>query len=114
MVFQFPDDDTLLFALTGGIVPPAVSLAPAHTGVDAAGRPWVAADVPESVSAALRRIGVQTPDAVPPDGREVNHWPEALPLRRDPTPPALTDQTPVLFELPDFAGLAPFVGEMLR
>ncbi|HEY1381063.1 MAG TPA: hypothetical protein VGF55_29965, partial [Gemmataceae bacterium] len=73
-----------------------------------------------AVAAALRRVGVQTPDKPPPDGRDVAHWLEALPLRRDPASPPLTDQTPVLFELPERpasgypANLAPLVGEMLR
>lgn len=116
MVFLFPDDAALHFTLTGGLVPPAVSLAPARTGRDADGRTWIAPaeEVPRTLPAALRRIGVQTPDRPPPDGREVAHWLEAIPLRRDPAPPHLTDQTPVLFELPDPAGLGTLVGEMLR
>ena len=36
MVFLFPNDDALHFALTGGLVPPEVSLAPARAGRDAA------------------------------------------------------------------------------
>jgi hypothetical protein len=116
MVFLFPDDDTLHFALAGGQVPPAISLAPARAGRDADGRPWVqpAGALPKALPTTLRRLGVQVTDGAPADGREVAHWLQALALRRDPTPPALNDQTPVLFELPDPAGLAALVGEMLR
>src|SRR5438034_6218914 len=116
MVFLFPDDAALHFALTGGLVPPAVSLAPARVGRDESGRPWVApaAAVPRSLATVLRRIGVQTPDQPPPGGHDVAHWLEAIPLRRDPAPPILTDQTPVLFELPEPLGLGTLVGEMLR
>src|SRR5205085_7296998 len=117
MVFLFPDDDTLRFALTGGLVPPAVGLEPARAGRDADGRPWVqpAGPVPRTLPADLRRLGVQaTQNGAPADGREVAHWLQALPLHRDPNPPAPTDQTPVLFELPDPAGLAALVAEMLR
>jgi hypothetical protein len=116
MVFVFPDDDTLRFALTGGLVPPAVSLAAARAGRDANGRPWVqpSGPLPKALPNALRRVGVDKTDGAPPDGRDLAHWLQAVPLRRDPVPPALTDRTPVLFELPDPAGLATVVGEMLR
>jgi hypothetical protein len=114
MIFVFPNDDALVFSLTGAIVPSKVSLSPARTGRDAAGLTWIDADVPADVAADLRRIGVQTVDESPPFGREVAHWLETVPLRRDPAPPVLTDQTPVLFELSDPAGLIPLVGEMLR
>jgi hypothetical protein len=116
MVFLFPTDAALHFALTGGWVPPAVSLAPARIGRDAADRPWVApaGEIPRTLPAVLHRLGVETSADVPTDGRDVAHWLEALPLRRDPTPPVLTDQTPVLFELADPAGLSSLVGEMLR
>jgi hypothetical protein len=115
MVFVFPDDDALHFALTGGLVPTALSLAPARAGRDA-GRPWIAptAEPTNGIAATLRRIGVQTSDRMPADGRDVAHWLEAIPLRRDPSPPTLTDQTPVLFALPDPVGLGALVGEMLR
>ena len=62
----------------------------------------------------LHRIGVETVSSVPTEGRDVAHWLEALPFHRDPNPPALTDQTPVLFELSDAARLSAPVGEMLR
>jgi hypothetical protein len=115
-ILLFPTDAALHFALTGGLVPPAVSLAPARVGRDPAGRPWIipGVDVPRTLPAVLHRVGVETAASEPGDGREVAHWLEALPLRCDPIPPILTDQTPVLFELSDPAGLSMLVGEMLR
>src|SRR5207302_8180896 len=100
----------------GGLVPPAVSLAPALAGRDADGRPWVqpTGPLPRALPAVLRRVGVSATESSPAGGREIAHWLQALPLRRDAAPPTLTDQTPVLFELPDPAGLAALVGEMLR
>jgi hypothetical protein len=116
MIFLFPTVDALRLALTGGLVPPGVSLAPARAGQDAAGRLWIAPAVagPRNLPAVLGRIGVEALADTPNGGREVAHWLEAIPLERDAAPPALTDQTPVLFELSDPSGLAPLVGEMLR
>src|SRR5437868_14811892 len=119
MVFYFPTDDALLFALTGGLVPATVSLAPARAGRERptsaypAGRPWLAPaeSVPAAVPAALRRAGVETSDDAPA-GRDVDHWLEAVLLRRDPLPAALTGQAPVLFEVAGPAALRPLVGEM--
>src|SRR5438477_6410688 len=112
MTFLFPDYDTLRLALTGGAVPPAVGLAPARAGTDAAGRPWVSPAQPpgKSLQTALRRLGVQALKDEPPGGTAVAHWPQVFPLRRDPAPPALTEQTAVLFELADPEQLAPLVG----
>src|SRR5437899_2316270 len=61
MTFVFPDPDTLRLALTTGVVPPAVALAPARAGTDAEGRPWVrpTGPVPPKVADRLQRLGVQ-------------------------------------------------------
>src|SRR5262245_28743805 len=115
MTFRFPNFDTLRFALTGGAVPPDVGLAPARAGVDADGRPWVTPDAtpPPSLQTALRRFGVHGEEDKPDGGAAVAHWPQAFPLRRDPTAPTLTDQTIVLFELHS-DHLGRLVAEMLR
>ena len=62
MAFVFPTDDALHFALTGGLIPPEVSLAPARTGRDCTGRPWIApvSGVPDSLATTLRCIGVES------------------------------------------------------
>ncbi|MFO0810391.1 MAG: hypothetical protein U0746_17340 [Gemmataceae bacterium] len=116
MTYLFPDDDALRLALTAGVVPADWAMTPARAGHDADGRPWItpSSDVPRGVATALRRLGVQSLKTEPPGGANVPHWLAALPLTRDPAPPPLTDQTPVLFELADPADLAPLVGEMLR
>jgi cellulose synthase operon protein C len=116
MVFLFPSDAALHFALTSGQLPSGVSLMPARVGQDAAGRTWIASatNVPNELPEILRRIGVIVTEAEPRDGHDVAHWLQALPLRRDPTPTIFTDQMPVVFELPKAGELARFVGEMLR
>src|SRR5438067_2161311 len=109
MTFLFPDYDTLRFALTGGSVPADVGLAPARAGVDADGRPWVTPEETPSagLQTALRRFGIRGEANEPAGGATVAHWPQVFPLGRDSAVPALTDQTPVLFELgpQELAGL---------
>jgi hypothetical protein len=115
MTFVFPNYDTLRFALTGGAVPPDVGLAPARAGVDADGRPWVTPELTPApgLQNALRQFGVRGETNEPSDGAVVAHWPQVFPLRRDAAPSTLTDQTPVLFELPPDQ-LGGLVAEMLR
>jgi hypothetical protein len=113
-VFQFPSDEALLFALSAGLVPPAVAASPARVGrID--GRPWLApaAPLPELVAASLARIGVENVSSTVP-GRDIEHWLEAVALRPDPAPPSVTDRTPVLFEVSDATSLAPLVAELMR
>src|SRR4051794_35845671 len=103
MVFVFPDDATLQFALTGGLVPPAISLAPARIGRDSEDRLWIQPTGPlsKTLPATLQRVGVSLSDQASDDGEEVDHWLQAMPLIRDSGAAALTEQTPVLFELSD-------------
>lgn len=116
MILYFPDLDTLRLALTSGAVPTSVSLAPAVAAVEDAGPLWLqpAVAVPRAAQAELRRLGVQM---VKENGallaEEVSCWPQLLPVRRAELP-ALTPQTPVLFELSNTKQLPELVGEMLR
>jgi hypothetical protein len=116
MLLHFPNLDTLQLALTSGTVPRAVSLAPV-AAVFAEPAVWVepSAALPRGVQGDLRRLGVQATKSADPSGVriELGCWPQLLPLRKT-EPPALTGQTPVLFELHDTAQLPELVGEILR
>src|SRR5207248_8397781 len=73
MIFQFPDSDTLRLALTSGLIPPAVSLAPAVGGADDGGRPWVepSAKPTRGMLAALAKLGVVTEKTYASPGDEL-------------------------------------------
>src|SRR5262245_25615187 len=116
MIFQFPDSDTLRLALTSGLIPPAVSLAPAVGGVDDGGRPWVepSAKPTRGMLAALAKLGVGTAKTFASPGEELATWLQALPIQKDAEPPPLGGQTPVIFELADPQQLPVVVGEMMR
>jgi hypothetical protein len=116
MVFQFPDYDTLRLALTSGVVPTEVSLAPAAAGVDETGRPWIepTVKVTRAVAAKLAKMGVKVVESSSTAGAPLSTWMQALPLVRDRQLPDLTSNTPVLFELPETRQLPEIVGEMLR
>src|SRR5262245_45438883 len=116
MIFYFPNLDTLRLAITSGVVPPEVSLAPAVAGFDDAGHLWLepAALLPRGLQAGLGRLGVKV---VKSNGAslttEVSCWPQVLPVQRGPAPD-FTAQTPVLFELSETGQLPALVGEILR
>ncbi|QDU20694.1 hypothetical protein [Urbifossiella limnaea] len=103
----FPNPDALRLVLASGVLPAAVTAAPARAGWDALGRLWVepAAPIPQSTLAALGRFGVQTLGGGHPTPEQVGGWAELLPLR--PATGPLGNQ--VLFELPD-----ELVGRFLR
>ncbi len=117
MILKFPDLATLRLALTSGAVPPAVSAAPVTGADDVDGSVWVeaAGSLPRASQNELKRLGVQ---AVRSNGAElvaeVCCWAQLLPLQADPGPPAVTDQTPVLFEVASGEALAELITEMLR
>lgn len=116
MIYHFPDLDTLRLAITSGVVPTEVSLAPAKGGLDDDGQVWLLPSVAlaRKAQTALRRLGVEIVRANGElEGDEFCCWLQLLPIvRTETTVPS--PQTPVLFELPDAAQLPLLVGEMLR
>lgn len=117
MILLFPDLDTLRLAMTSTFVPTQVTLAPAAVTRDDQGRIYVESSVslPESVTRSLKRIGVKGSKRHATDSpEEVTCWLQILPLTRDPTPPNLTAQAPILFELGSADDLPVLVTEMLR
>lgn len=116
MTFLFPNDDAVLFALTSGFVAPEISLSAARTGRDSLGRRWITPRQTAigDLAARFAEIGIPSLPAEPADGRDIDHWLQAIPLERDLVPPKLADQTPVLFELTDAGSLMQFSTEILR
>ncbi|MBL8795895.1 MAG: hypothetical protein JNM56_18480, partial [Planctomycetia bacterium] len=117
MIYQFPDLNTLQMVITSSVVPPEITLAPAVAGLDEEGHVWVqpSAAVPKKSQTALRKLGVQTIETNGEmQAEEVSCWQQLLPVERDPQPPVLSNQAPVLFELTSAEQLPELVGEMLR
>jgi hypothetical protein len=115
MILHFPNLDTLRLALTSGVVPADVSLAPARAAVDQEGHVWIepGAALSRTVQSELRKLGVQSVKENGVQLEEIHCWPQLLPLKREALS-NLSSQTPVLFELADPEQLPEFVGEMLR
>jgi hypothetical protein len=116
MIYHFPDLDTLQLAITSGIVPQDVTLAPAKGGLDDDGQVWLLPSVAlnRKSQTALRRLGVEivrTNGEL--EGEEYCCWLQLLPVTRSETT-VPTPQTPVLFELADADQLPVLVGEILR
>ena len=117
MILLFPDLDTLRLALTSGIVPADVTLAPAAVSFDDQGKIYVepTESLTKTVTKNLDRIGVKGSKRHAQDEpQEVTCWPQLLPVVREGTPPQLSNQAPVLFELERAEDLPTLVTEMLR
>ena len=114
MMLRFPDLDVLRLALTTGLIPPAISQAPADAAFED-GAAWVrpAKGLARGALADLRKLGVEDrPDPIEP-AFSACCWAQLLPLRRDPAagPPDAT--TPVVFELAE-VDVPCLVAEVLR
>lgn len=117
MILLFPDLDTVRLALTSGIVPPEVTLAPAAVSFDDQGKIYVepTAALTRTATKNLDRIGVKgSKRHASDDPQEVTCWPQLLPVTRDPVAPTISNQQPVLFELENAEDLPALVTEMLR
>ncbi len=116
MILVFPDLDTFRLALTGGVVPTEVSLTEAAVSFGDDGRIFVdtPAKLPRKTSTELTRLGVVGAKRHPVEPQPISCWLQVLPVTRDPAPPQLSTQAPVLFELPSADQLPTIVGEMLR
>src|SRR5262245_36471179 len=103
----FPPPDAPRLGLASGVLPAAVTNAPARAGWDDHGRLWVepAAPLPRAALAALGRFGVQTLGGGHATPVQVGGWAELLPLR----PTNVSPGTGTLLELPD-----ELLGRLLR
>ena len=117
MIFHFPDLETFRLAVTSAQVPADVSARPAEVAFDAEGRPSVRSAggiPPKPMQNALRKLGVkQSKDHYTGAILTVECWPQVLPVSKVGTPPEVTSNTPVLFEMPA-SELPAVVTEMLR
>jgi hypothetical protein len=115
MILIFPDLDTLRLALTSGVVPTAMSQAPALASLEESGIVLQPSQVlPNAARAELRRLGVQiVKRSSVLLSEEVCCWAQLLPLQRDPVL-GVGEQVPVLFDLPSGETLPALVAEMLR
>lgn len=116
MILAFPDFDTFRLALTGGFAPADATLAPAAVSFDPAGRIFLdtTAKLPKKVVDDLKRLGVTTEKRHPADPQPVACWPQVIPVEKNATPPQLSSQAAVLFDLPLAGEFAGFVAEILR
>jgi hypothetical protein len=109
-MFLFPNVDALHWALTSGVAPTSVSLAPARARREPSGAIQLSptSAVPEGVSESLQQFGIEVVSG-PPSGELISHWLQAIPLIRDPNRSAADSQTAVLFE-----GVESVVAELAR
>lgn len=116
MILLFPDADTFRLVLTGGFVPPDVSLTEASVAFAPDGRLSVETNAKLTKKAAgeLTRLGVSAVKRHVADAEPMSCWLQILPVDRDPNPPQLASQAPVLFELESAIDLPVIVNEMLR
>lgn len=117
MILLFPDIDTLRLALTSGLVPADVSLAPAAVSFDDQGKVYLepTVNLPKAAEKNLARIGVKgSKKHAADEPGDVTCWPQVLPVTRDSAAPTISNQAPVLFELERAEDLPTLVTEMLR
>jgi hypothetical protein len=117
MILLFPDLDTLRLAITSGVVPADVTLAPAAVSFDDQGKIYVepTESLTKTVTKNLDRIGVKGSKRHATDEpKDVTCWPQLLPVTRDGASPQISNQAPVLFELERAEDLPLLVTEMLR
>lgn len=116
MILCFPNYDTLRLALLNGAVPMKLASAPVQAGFDDEGRIWLqpAADPARGTLSELDRLGVKAHKKSPVSlDEEAGCWPQLFPIERAEGPPAVSEKTPILFELPP-SQLSAVVSEMLR
>jgi len=112
-ILFFPDHDSLRLALASGVLPSAVTRAPAIAGFDPQGHLWLEPEAPLHRDAihALSRFGIRVMGSSAATQTEaVSCWHQLLPLQ---TCLVNEPRGPVLFELrPE--QLAPFAAEIRR
>ncbi|MBY0528451.1 MAG: hypothetical protein K2R98_33980 [Gemmataceae bacterium] len=112
-MIRFPDLDTLALVLARGILPPAVTRAPADVAFDGPQlllRP--SARLTDESLLLLPQLGVSVVQDDGRPGERVACWHRMVPLQRNDAP--LAPETTVLFEVPAAADWPRFVEELGR
>lgn len=116
MILCFPNADTFRLVLTSTLLPADVTTSAAVVSFADDGRLFL--DTPHKLTkkaaGELTHLGVSAVKAMPGEPEEVSCWLQVLPTTKDRTPPQLSTQAPVLFELPSAEDLPGIVGEMIR
>ncbi len=119
MLLKFPNLKTLTLAISSGIIPQEIVVAPVLAALQSDGGIWLEADgtLPRSVSATLKDWGVVSrrgSSAVDAQFEQRSCWLHVIPFERDAAFCEVGDRTVVLFELLDETLLPEFVNEILR
>ncbi|MFO0798944.1 MAG: hypothetical protein U0804_15865 [Gemmataceae bacterium] len=117
MILHFPDPEAVRLALTSGLVPADVTLAPAAVSTDAHGRLYVepTPSISKTTLKVLDRLGVKGSKRHGSDDiRKVGSWVELVPLAKEAGTPEVASGAAVLFELPSADDLPAVVTELLR
>lgn len=116
MILCFPNADTFRLVLTSTLLPTDVTLSAAGAVFADDGRIFL--DTPHKLqkkaAGELTKLGVSAVKAMPAEPEQLSCWLQAVPTTKDKTPPQLSTQAPVLFELPSAEDLPGIVGEMIR
>jgi cellulose synthase operon protein C len=116
MILCFPNADTFRLVVTSTLLPTDVTLSAAAVVFAADGRLFI--DTPHKLTkkaaGELTKLGVSAVKALPGEPEQVSCWLQVIPTTKDKTPPQLSSQAPVLFELPSAEDLPAIVGEMIR
>jgi hypothetical protein len=116
MIFHFPRLETLSLAIAGGHIPATTVSAPCRASFGPNGAVAVEASfkLAKGRKAELFALGVMESDHHLGVFEELTCWLQAFSLQPVAGPPQISQQAPILFELPDAAVMAEIVQEILR
>lgn len=116
MILCFPNADTFRLVLTSTLLPTDMTMSAG--GVVFADDGRILLDTPHKLTKKaagdLTKLGVTAVKTMPGEPEQMSCWLQAIPATKDRTPPQLSTQAPVLFELPSAEDLPTIVGEMIR
>ncbi len=116
MILRFPNPDTFRLAATSSLLPRAVAISELDffevPNAECFAR--FEGKLDKNALNELGLLGVKAAKEIPGEVQKYSCWLQAIPAVRDPHPPTLAANAPVLFELPDADELSGIVSEMLR
>ena len=116
MILSFPSLDALALAISGGSIRAEVAVGPCSASFDSSGAVSVEASfrLLKAQKGELAAKGIVESKRHVGDEEEFSCWLQLFPVVSMSGPPQLSQQAPVLFDLPDAATMSEFVTEMLR